>query len=407
MNLLVRPRIHRFLFAEAFDILGTNLFMMALPWLMLTMGFAGTHVALVALACTVLSFALTPVFATLVDRHSRKAILVATQIAKTLAAAVLLGFVLLGQLNFVVMVLVQVVFWLCGNFAWAASGAFQQENNRPEEYTQLSSYLEIVMQTSTLSSAALGLFLLERWSVTGFAAFALVTTSVAALSYASIPYSRKARNGEAKSFVGDLIASREIVLARPQFILFLTLSCLSYPMLTYLGKLIPILFSGLGYSGSWTASWTLLYGFGALLIGLSVRSILASFAHARVMMFTMYAMTIVLFVMSMLANSPLLLVFFFIIGLLAPLNRIARTVWMNMEVNTHERGRIDGILSLFSTAAQSVSYLLIAVLSAFERLEWGFAAFGLLMLCSAMIMQRNAKPSRATQAEGNVVVVAS
>lgn len=64
-----------YLSGRFFDGISSGLFMMALPWIMLQTPDMGSFVAMTALACTAISFVLTPFFSTLVDRHSRKQIL--------------------------------------------------------------------------------------------------------------------------------------------------------------------------------------------------------------------------------------------------------------------------------------------------------------------------------------------
>jgi MFS family permease len=85
-----------YLTGRFFDGISSGLFMMALPWLMLksppeAVPFElGTFVALVALSCTALSFVLTPIFSTVIDRHSRKQLLVLVQIVQASTAVVVL-----------------------------------------------------------------------------------------------------------------------------------------------------------------------------------------------------------------------------------------------------------------------------------------------------------------------------
>ena len=69
-----------YLTGRFFDGISSGLFMLALPWLMLATPNMGTFVALTALLCTVTTFLVTPYFSALIDRHSRKHILIIAQI---------------------------------------------------------------------------------------------------------------------------------------------------------------------------------------------------------------------------------------------------------------------------------------------------------------------------------------
>ena len=68
-----------YLTGRFFDGISSGLFMLALPWLMLATPNMGTFVALTALLCTVTTFLITPYFSALIDRHSRKHILIIAQ----------------------------------------------------------------------------------------------------------------------------------------------------------------------------------------------------------------------------------------------------------------------------------------------------------------------------------------
>lgn len=390
MSLILKPRIHRFLSAEIFDTLAGGLFMMALPWQMLKQGVAGSTVALIALLCTVLSFFMTPVFATLIDRHSRKALLVISQAAKAFAALLLALAAYYEQAGLLVMTFAQVIFWLCGNLAWTTSNAFQQENYRPSEYAGLSSYLEIIMQGSTVLAAGLGVYLLETWNLFAFSVFALGCASAAALLYFSIPYTRLTREHKPQHFFADMAHSVTLFKKRRQFMLFVTLSCLAYPMLTYLGKLLPVYFHEQDLSGSWVASWSLFYSSGAILCGISVPFLFKRFAYQKLMLVGMGMMTVIMATMNFVSIGPLLLFLFVAIGLFAPMIRIARKNWMNEVIPAYERGRTEGSLAIFSALAQSLSYVLIAVLAHYGAIPYGFIAFAIVMaLALAGMLQLN------------------
>ena len=76
----MKNRTIPYLSARFFDGISSGMFMMALPWIMLSEEGMGTFVAITALVCTCLSFLITPFFATLIDRHSRKNILIIMQL---------------------------------------------------------------------------------------------------------------------------------------------------------------------------------------------------------------------------------------------------------------------------------------------------------------------------------------
>ncbi len=65
----MKNKTQPYLAGRFFDSISSGLFMMALPWVMLSEPKMGTFVALVSLSCTAISFLATPFFSTLVDRE--------------------------------------------------------------------------------------------------------------------------------------------------------------------------------------------------------------------------------------------------------------------------------------------------------------------------------------------------
>ena len=368
----MKNRTIPYLTGRFFDSISSGLFLMALPWVMLSEQEMGTFVALVALSCTLVSFLATPFLSTLIDRHSRKQLLVHNQwLQAGMAAIVFIAYSFELGSNWL-LAIAQLVYWVSSNFAWTTNGAFTQENYQRHEYAKISGQQEIVMQSTTLGSGALGLILLEIWGVREFALFGAAASSLAALCYTLTPYNQQLRQAQSSSFLGQLRESKCIFSKKKSFFAFILLSCLSYPTLTYLGKLVPIWFSEKGMSGQWFAGFNLSFGLGSLLTGFIVARILNSFTHKYIMMLSMSTLSIALFGMSF-SKSPLtILLFTALFGAFNALNRITRTHWMHNTISIQNRGRVDGGLVMFSTTAQSLSYVLIAILSRYDLTHYGF-----------------------------------
>ena len=165
MNLLAKSRTLPYLSGRFFDGISSGLFMMALPWVMLESENMGTFVALIALACTATSFVLTPFFSTLIDRHSRKSLLVLVQLIQSVTAMVVFFAYWLSDGSYWLLAAAQLVFWVTSNLAWTTNNAFTQENYDLHEYASISGKQEIVMQGTTLGAGALGVILLQAWGL--------------------------------------------------------------------------------------------------------------------------------------------------------------------------------------------------------------------------------------------------
>ncbi|MEF2523409.1 MFS transporter [Vibrio mimicus] len=383
-----KTRALSYLTGRFFDGISSGLFMMALPWVMLSTPNMGTFVAMVALACTALSFILTPFFSTLIDRFSRKRLLVGVQLLQAGTAAVVALVYGAGYESNELLAAAQLMFWTSSNLAWSTNNAFTQENFYQHEYASISGKQEVIMQGTTLGSGALGVVLLEMWGMLEFSCFAAIASGIASVSYMLTPYRRQLRHFTSVSFIAQMKESREIFTLRLHFYAFLMLSALSYPILTFLGMLVPIWFSEMGISGDWFAGYNIAFGLGSLVTGLFVTRLLGLGSHQGIMIGAMGLAAATLVGMSFSSTPQLLLMFTFFFGTFNALNRIARTNWMHHSINIDQRGRADGGLQMFATLVQSISYVAIAFLSHFGITQLGFLFASVVMVAAVLLMVR-------------------
>ncbi len=382
-----------YLTGRFFDGISSGLFMMALPWLMLQSPNMGTFVALVALSCTLISFVATPYFSRLIDRYSRKQLLIVNQVLQASVALIVTLVYAAGLQSNWLLAGAQLLFWVSSNLAWNTNNAFTQENYTQNEYARISGQQEVVMQGTTLGAGALGIVLLEHWGMFEFALFATLASTIAAIAYWLTPYTRKFIASKRHSLVQDLGLVRQELGAQKRFYTLVFLSCLTYPMLTYLSKLVPIWFAEHNVSGQWFAAYNLCFGLGSLVTGLVVSRLLARWSAPTLIQFALFGVSGLLVVMSL--STPLYLVTFTAgFGFFNALNRIARTNWMHHQVDMNIRGRIDGAMGMLSTLTQSLGYVLIALLSYANMTLWGFyIAAALMLLVSLFALRLNVAKS--------------
>lgn len=157
-------------------------------------------------------------------------------------------------------------------------------------------------------------------------------------------------------------------------------------MMTYLSKLVPIYLSENLVSGEWFAWWQINYGVGAMLCGLAIVKVMKRVRHEKLMLASMVMMCLLLAIMAMTLSPLSIVVIALFMGLFNATNRIARVNKLHHDVDNSVRGRVDGGMKLFTTAAQSGSYILIAYLAHYQLIEVGFAVAALVMIAATLAM---------------------
>ena len=79
-------------------------------------------------------------------------------------------------------------------------------------------------------------------------------------------------------------------------------SCLSYPVLTFLSRLVPIWFSEINITGDWLALYNIALGVGALVIGLLIPKILKMASHQTIMQLSMLIIGLTLVAIGQLSD---------------------------------------------------------------------------------------------------------
>lgn len=387
-----------YLTARFFDGLSTGLILMALPWFILTNGGSGSFVAGIALACTLASFALTPLLSTYIDRYSRKTILITNQGIQAVVALLVAICVANDAAPPWLLGASQVIYWVTMNMAWSTNNAFTQENWHPDEYASISGKQEVVAQMTVLLAGATGVVLLETWGLLVFSLVASLASAISTVSYLATPYRRKAlvenmpgtaatsKPTNKQSIWAQLKQSKGIIMADKTFFAFIFAAQLGYPVLTFLAQLVPIWLTEHGASGSWFASYQLLLGLGAITSGLLIKRIYQVVAIEKILPLGALAMGLTIFAMSCQPSLLAFIALAALFGFFKSVNRVTRTNLMHIHTDTATRGRAEGVLGMMVMTVQSFSYLFIAVISASGHTALGFSAAASVMLLSAFVM---------------------
>ncbi len=187
-------------------------------------------------------------------------------------------------------------------------------------------------------------------------------------------------------FHQQLRESASIFRQSPRFFAFIALSCVGYPMMTYLAKLVPIYLSENQYSGEWFAWWQINYGVGAMVCGLMIVKVMDKVSHQQLMLVSMACISLLLCVMTITLSPLSIVLVALLIGVFNVTNRIARVNKLHHEVDNSVRGRVDGGMKLFTTTLQSASYVVIAYLAHYQLTEFGFAIGTFVIMLATLAM---------------------
>jgi MFS family permease len=230
MQTLYRDR--RFYFILAANILssiGSGITMIAIPWLLVSEVDGGRLFGYITIFMTALNFVVAPLIGHIVDRYSRRNILIAGEVTGFLFV---IAFAIYGLAGFDYQVWHYVVLFGTGsmyyNFFYPAIFAFNQEIFDKSTYRTLNGAMEIQGQLSSVIAGALAAMLMKTIDLEWLLLIDAATYISAFLLFICVPYLPGVENGSNESFMLKLTEGYRFMAKKPALFCFLMASFMPF-----------------------------------------------------------------------------------------------------------------------------------------------------------------------------------
>lgn len=379
-NLYKDHRFQKVLAANILSSIGSGITMIGVPWLLINQVNGGVVFGYITIVMTAINFLLSPAIGHLVDRVSRKGLLMFGEGFGFLIVASFAGYGVLG-LDYEVWH--YILLYGSGSFYYnifyPAIFAFNQEIFDKSVYKHLNGAMEIQGQLSSVIAGALAAWLISTIELQWLLLVDAFTYLGAFLIISSIPYIKKSREAQSVSFFYKVTEGYRFLKQRPVLFLFLMASFMPFIGVMVTNYLFPVyLAEVLKTDGSIYGLHSMIYGIGAVAAGIFIPILARKWGNERSIILTVSAYS---FAISIVAVFQNVVTFLFLVVILAFGNagtRVARNSFMMENVPNAIIGRVDSlfralglgkrifILSLFTqfTAEQSItnSFYLLTVL---------------------------------------------
>ncbi|KMJ57623.1 MFS transporter [Bacillus sp. LL01] len=353
MNSLYRDSRFRFIiFANIASSIGSGITMIAIPWLLVTSRNGNEVFGYVAMGMTIINFILTPYLGHLIDRISRKRLLICSKVVSLFA---LLAFTAIGFLGVDYELWHYIVIYMIGSLYYTifypTMFALNQELFRKDQFKVLNGTMEVQGQLSSMVAGGIASILLLKWELHYILLMDVCTYAVAIFFFMKIPYVREKReatdgDGFGTSKVTGIKASVTLNYLMKQPVMFLFLLATSLPFIAIMltNYLFPVYLADvLSVEGNIYGIQGMVYGLGAVLAGVFVPIAAQKFAGEKMIAALMVMFTVAISIMVYLSVSGYL----FMMLLIAVGNsgvRVARNTFMMEHVPNDIIGRVDGLL---------------------------------------------------------------
>lgn len=379
-ELLQDFRIRRLLLANITGSIGSGITIIAIPWLLIQRDNGEQLYGYVTIATTIALFALVPHYGAWLDRHSRKAAMLAGEIFGAVCTLAMAGWMLVtGETATWQLLFLFFSGMLYYTLHYPAKFAFVQQIFERKHYQQLMGLLEIQGQTASMLAGGLAGLMLEHVS---FTIILLVDAGTYLCSYfiqRTIPYeaTHLATAGPRTGVWADLTEGLRWLGARPKFTMFIICTLApfvavmvgNYLFPIYVQKILqaPATVFGLG---------EMAFALGAICAGLIGPRLLDRLPPATVALVMMGIFIAGLGVLSGLHTVATFYLALLLLGIGNAGSRVARGTVMLHEVPNAIMGRVNVVFTAVDRVLRtSLQFAAIAVVA---RADAALAYGGLL-----------------------------
>jgi len=395
-ELLRDPRVLRLLIANTLGSIGSGVTIFAVPWLMVNRAHGNEVFRWCTIATTLVLFLIMPYYGTLIDRSSRKTMLLASELFGLAATAgMAITALALGRVDTWQLVTIYFCGMLYYTLHYSAKFAFIQQLFERSQYQSLIGLLEIQGQTAMMIAGGLGGYLVDRGvPLYGILLFDAATYLISFVLLAGLPY--RATHLEKLSTTA---ASRRVwhasaeawawLRAQPQLTLFLTCSFIPFIAVMASNYLFPIYVSQTLHADAKVfGTGEISFALGAVVAGALLPRLIAQHSAYHTIAATMLVFISGLCVLVLVPIPTLYLTATVLLGFGNAGCRVARSALMLHLIPNEVMGRINTFYNVFDRLMRTLLVGALAIIDYFGPRS-GFALLLVLVLAAHLGLLRS------------------
>ena len=342
---------------------------MAIPWLLIQQPHGKAILGYTNSIVTAVILLLLPYLGKLVDRNSRKAVvLIFLALGFTVNVLVIAVMLLRGRVEVWELLTVFSYGSLGASVYYPAQFALNQEIFAHDQYEQLSGAIEIQWQAASMIAGAAGALLISRVPLWVILAIDAITYAVSFCLITRLAYSRSKLASSTASALRMMWEGVCYLQQRPRLSIVMFASFLPFLALMVANYLSPIFVRDtLGMGSEVYAAGEISYAIGAVAAGLSIPFINGRIGLIPTLFFTIGCYTIAVAMNPILPVTAVFLVSFMLQGWGNAGSRVARSILVLKTVPNEIIGRVN----LFYGAVERLLRAALLALVTYLLKDWG------------------------------------
>ena len=358
-DLLRDSRIQRLLLANITGSIGSGVTIFSVPWLLIKLPGGSASYGAVTLVTTIILFLFLPYYGVWIDRHSRKKIMLGSELFGFAAMATMAA---IGAFAGGYGVWPLSIIYFCGMLYYTlhfpAKFAMLQQIIAKSQYQSLMGLMEIQGQIAMMAAGGLGAILVEHVSLTTILCFDAATYLFSFFIQSTIPYDADHLTpGEAPrtSAWSSIAEGWQWLRDRPRLTVFFTASLLPFIAVMVGNYLFPIYISQTLGAGAWVFGLgEIIFAFGAALAGLILPRLITEHSAQRTVPVTVAVFALGAALLVFFPNITIYLLAALLLGFGNAGSRVARSAAILHLVDKKVMGRVNSFFYAYDRVLRTV-----------------------------------------------------
>lgn len=393
----VRKKLFLLFSANIISSVGSGITSFAVPWLIINMDNGEQLYGYLFLGVTIFVFFLTPYLGVLIDRYSRKNILLLCESIGALTFASVLGFYFTtGEISFPMLIILTIVSSLYIAVQIPALLAFTQEIFEQKDYNKVNSAMEVQSQSATFISAGLVALLIGKIDIWIIFVLDIGSFMIAFFILLFVPYKHSFKKESTamkqdRQFIKDIMLTLSFMKKNVALMLFLLCTLVPSIMVLVGNYVNPVfVYKDLGSKPDVQGYSSVIYAISAMLGGVVASFLSTKFGNyvSVFITYTIYLIGIIgIFAFPFLAPFLILRTF---AGIGNAGSRVLRKNIMMDLIPNHIIGRVNSFMTSLSLLAQSllVGFFSLSIGKTGARMSFVFMSVIMVVALFIMFLSR-------------------
>jgi MFS family permease len=374
------------LMANLLSSVGSGITMIGIPWMFVTRNGGEEMWGYTTLATTLALFFFSPYMGALIDRYSRKTLLLWSE---SVGGTIMMVFALWGFFtgSYATWQLIAIYFGgaLYYSMHYPTQFAFTQEIFARDQYKALNSVLEVQNQSASMIAGGMASLLVDRVDFSWILFADALTYAAGFMLFLLIPYQRgrEAAAHDRISMWANIVEGFRYLKEKPLLTLFFLCALMPFIGVMVGNYLYPVYVAGVLHgSAAVLGASDMIYAVGAVLAGLTIPLLIQRLGAYGTILITFVSFTLSVLLIFALPFIGVFLALKILNGWGNAGTRVARNTIMMETVPNHVMGRVN---SFFNAAGMGLRVLLIGTATqvvAFFGADAALLVLGCILIAS-------------------------